>query len=74
MCPAPINSYDHWSEDDWLYDDRLEYLGLWSLEERRNRSDLLEVFRVFKGLSVTPFNHFFTQNTSANMRVTVLRL
>ena len=50
------------------YKDRLEYLGLWTLEERRNRSDLLEVFKMFKGLSLTPFNHFFTLNTSANTR------
>jgi len=50
------------------YEDRLEYLGLWTLEQRRNRSDLLEVFRMFKGLSLTPFNHFFTLNTSANAR------
>ena len=33
------------------YADRLQTLGLWSLEEIRNRSDLLEVFRMYKGLS-----------------------
>jgi len=33
------------------YEQRLEYLGLWTLEERRNRADLLEVFKMFKGLS-----------------------
>ena len=27
------------------YDDRLKALGMWSLEERRNRADLLEVFK-----------------------------
>jgi len=50
------------------YEDRLGCLDLWTLEERRNRSDLWEVFRMFKGLSLTPFNHFFTLNTSANTR------
>jgi len=35
------------------YEQRLEYLGLWTLEERRNRADLLEVFKMFKGLSAT---------------------
>ena len=50
------------------YEDGLEYLGLWTLEERRIRSDLLEVFRMFKGLSLTSFNHYFTLNTSANTR------
>ena len=33
------------------YEDRLEYLGVCFLEVRRNRSDLLEVFRMFKELS-----------------------
>ena len=31
-------------ERDYL--DCLEYLGLWSLEERRNRVDLTEVFKM----------------------------
>jgi len=48
--------------------DRLEYLGLWTLEERRNRSYLLEVFRMFNELSLTQYNHLFTVNTSANTR------
>jgi len=41
------------------YETRLQHLGLWTLEERRNRSDLLEVFRMYKGLSLIPFNQFF---------------
>ena len=28
------------------YDERLEKLGLWSFEERRNRSDLIEVYKI----------------------------
>jgi len=28
------------------YQQRLEHLGLWSLEERRNRADVLEVFKI----------------------------
>jgi len=31
------------------YEQRLEYLGLWALEERRNRADLLETFKMYKG-------------------------
>jgi len=30
---------------DLPYEDRLAQLGLWSLEERRQRADLLEVFQ-----------------------------
>jgi len=41
------------------YFERLEHLGLWTLEERRNRTDLLEVFRMYRGLSVTLFDQFF---------------
>ena len=37
----------------------LRQLGLWSLEERRNRADLIELFRLMKGLSSTPWSHFF---------------
>ena len=31
------------------YEDRLRCLNLWSLEERRNRQDLIEVFADFLG-------------------------
>jgi len=33
------------------YEERLRKLNLWSLEERRNRQDLMEVFKICKGLS-----------------------
>lgn len=42
------------------YTDRLQSLGLWSLEERRNRADLLEVFRMYKGWSKISFDSMFT--------------
>jgi len=32
------------------YDDRLRYLGSWTVEERRNRQDLIDLFKIFKGL------------------------
>jgi hypothetical protein len=41
------------------YVDRLKYLKLWTLEERRNRSDLLEVFKMYTGLSDLNFEDFF---------------
>ena len=34
-----------------LYEARLQKLKLWSLEERRNRQDLIEVFKISKGFS-----------------------
>ena len=36
------------------YEDRLQRLGLWSLEERRNRADLIEVYKILTGLSSSP--------------------
>ena len=33
------------------YEERLQKLNLWSLEERRNRQDLIEVFKICKGCS-----------------------
>jgi len=31
------------------YEERLQKLKLWTLEERRNRQDLIEVFKICKG-------------------------
>ena len=33
------------------YEERLQRMNLWSLEGRRNRQDLIEVFKICKGLS-----------------------
>ena len=37
-----------------MYMKRLAKLNQWSLEERRNRSDLIEVFKMAKNLSPIP--------------------
>jgi len=41
------------------YEDRLRFLGLWTLEERRNRQDLIELFKVTKGLSHVKIDDMF---------------
>ena len=33
------------------YEDRLQSLKLWSVKERRNRQDLIEVFKMAKGMT-----------------------
>jgi len=40
------------------YDERIRQLGLWTLEERRNTADLLQVFKMYKGLSSAKFIDF----------------
>jgi len=34
-------------------------VGLWTLEERRNRSDLIEVFKMAHGFSAIPLTDMF---------------
>jgi len=41
------------------YEDRLRCLNLWSLEERRNRQDLIEVFKMSQGKSITGLQDLF---------------
>jgi len=50
------------------YEKRLEYLGLWTLKERRNSADLLEVFGMYKGFSTTPFSNFFVLQADIRTR------
>ena len=39
-----------------------------TLEERRNRSDMVEMFRILKGLSAIPRETFFEMNGSGRTR------
>ena len=41
------------------YVDRLCYTGLISLEDRRNRGDLLEVFKFLKGFNNVDYRKYF---------------
>jgi len=41
------------------YEERLYCLKSWALEERRNRQDLIEVFKMCNGLSRLKLNEFF---------------
>jgi len=42
------------------YEDRLQRLKLWSLEERRNRQDLIGVFKMSKGMTRIRLQELFT--------------
>ena len=50
------------------YGGRLERLKLMTQEERRNRSDLVELFKMSKGLSAIPWNLFFRVDNSDRTR------
>jgi len=56
------------------YCERLKRLGLWSLEERRNRADLIEVFKMVKGLSGIPMESMFEFSTTKHLRGHELKL
>ena len=45
---------------------RLVYI--WSLEERRNRADLVEVYKMINGQSAIPATNFFEFNTDRRTR------
>jgi len=47
------------------YEDRLECLRLWTLEERRNRQDLIEVFKMFRGFSNISLYKLFILDTNS---------
>ena len=46
------------------YSDRLMSLNLYSLEQRRERGDLIETFKILKGFEKTDASFFFTRATS----------
>ena len=50
------------------YEERLQQLGLWTLEERRNRADLIEVFKILNGLTTIPFDELFEVDISGRTR------
>ena len=50
------------------YMERVDKLNLWTLEERRNRSDLIEVCKMAKNLSPIPLTKFFELNTDNRTR------
>jgi len=50
------------------YDARLEVLKLWTLEERRNRADLMEVYKMMHGFNDIPVTTYFQIATDSCTR------
>jgi len=44
---------------DLEYHERLRKLKLWTLQERRNRADLIELFKMVRGISTVPLDSYF---------------
>jgi len=56
------------------YAQRIKKLGLWTLEERRNLADLIEVYKMATGQSRLPLATFFQTATYKNTRGHSLKL
>ena len=56
------------------YEERLEELRIWALEERRNRADLIEVFKILKGFTSIDPKGLFEINTDTRTRGHTLKL
>jgi ribonuclease P/MRP protein subunit RPP40 len=53
---------------DLPYEERLKQLDLPTLSYRRTRADILQTFRIFKGIDDLKPTDFFTMNTTSNTR------
>ena len=56
------------------YEERLEATGLISLEKRRIREDLIQVFKVMKGIDKIDYNTFLEVSTLGKTRGHSLKL
>jgi len=53
---------------DKPYEARLDILGLWSLEERCKRADLIEIFKIMKDFSNLNHDMFFDIDSTSCTR------
>jgi len=56
------------------YTDRFLKLGLWTLEERMNRADLIEFYKMIDGLTAISYIRFFELATNKKTRGSSLSL
>jgi ribonucleases P/MRP protein subunit RPP40 len=56
------------------YMDRLKALSLWTLEERRNRADLIETFKILRGYAAVSMEQLFELSNQRTTRGHTLKL
>lgn len=56
------------------YEARIKELGLTTLEDRRTRGDIIETFKMLKGISNVDYRQFFTIDNSRRLRGHTLKL
>jgi len=54
------------------YEERLKSLGLWTLEERRNKQDIIEVFKMYRGYSYVALPELFEIYTNNKVQEVTL--
>jgi len=47
------------------YEERLKSLGLWTLEERRNRQDIIEAYKMYHGYRSVALQELFEIDTNS---------
>jgi len=67
-CTTQIHTHGSWNEAAAISHSSCTVRFISTLEKRRHRADLLEVFRMYKGLSLTPFCRYFTLSHVSNTR------
>ena len=53
---------------DMRYEDRLDVLHIWSLKERRNRADLIELFKMIHGFTDASLSAVLQSTTDSSTR------
>ena len=52
----------------YIYNERLRRTGLTTLEERRTRGDLIETFKMVKGINKVDYTKFFSMSENNRTR------
>ena len=57
-----------WCTKNLSYEQRLEYLGLYSLSRRRQRGDLIETYKILRNIEDIDYRKFFIRADTVQLR------